>query len=109
MAEGVSWLLHIDADELFWVDMDKDAFAGSAAVLFEKLSSKKFTHASFMNDEILPETANYADKSFPLTPFHQRTLFKVELDMIITNILTSVIIVAIVDDNIQSRRAGDSE
>jgi len=76
MVEGVSWLLHIDADELFWVDMEKDAFAGSAGVLFEKLSSKKFTHASFMNDEIMPESANYADKNFPFTPFHQRTLFK---------------------------------
>ena len=77
MAEGVTWLLHIDADELFYVNVERDELPGSAAVMFRKLSEKKFTHASFMNDEILPETPNYADKRFPMTPFHQRTLFKV--------------------------------
>lgn len=77
MAEDVTWLLHIDADELFYVDVDNAKTPGSAAVMFERLSQKKFTHASFMNDEILPETASYEDKRHPMTPFHQRTLFKV--------------------------------
>jgi len=74
LAEGVSWLLHIDADELFWVD-EKEA-SGSAKRIFETLSEKRFTHASFMNDEILPETPNFENEQLPKTPFHQRTLFK---------------------------------
>ena len=60
LAEGVSWLLHIDADELFWVD-EKEA-SGSAKRIFETLSEKRFTHASFMNDEILPETPNFENE-----------------------------------------------
>ena len=60
LAEGVSWLLHIDADELFWVD-EKQA-SGSAKRIFDTLSEKRFTHASFMNDEILPETPNFENE-----------------------------------------------
>jgi len=74
LENSVTWLLHIDADELFYVDQNE--MKGSAAVLFQRLSEKKFTHASFMNDEILPESPNYTNKKLPLTPFHQRTLFK---------------------------------
>ena len=73
-AEGVTWLLHIDADELFYVD--KPDFDGAAAKVFENLSAKKFTHAAFFNDEIMPESPLYTDKNQPKTPFHQRTLFK---------------------------------
>ena len=79
--EGVTWLLHIDADELFYVDdTGDDSLDGSAAKIFNNLSRKQFTHASFFNDEILPESANYNDKNQPLTPFHQRTLFKVDIN-----------------------------
>ena len=76
LAEGVTWLLHIDADELFY-DSNAEELDGSAAKVFEALSRKEFTHASFFNDEILPESASYTDKKQLLTPFHQRTLFKV--------------------------------
>ena len=54
----------------------------STIKVFEYLSRKQFTHASFFNDEILPETANYEDRTQPKTPFHQRTLFKVGLGYI---------------------------
>ena len=74
--EGVTWLLHIDADELFY-DSNAEELDGSAAKVFEALSRKEFTHASFFNDEILPESASYTDKKQLMTPFHQRTLFKV--------------------------------
>ena len=80
MGEDVTWLLHIDADELFYVDQPNKDYSGTAAMLFQKLSKKEFTHASFMNDENLPETPNFADKNHPKTPFHQRTLFKVFLN-----------------------------
>ena len=76
LAEGVTWLLHIDADELFY-DSNAEELDGSAAKVFEALSRKEFTHASFFNDEILPESASYTDKKQLMTPFHQRTLFKV--------------------------------
>ena len=66
LAEGVSWLLHIDADELFWVD-EKEA-SGSAKRIFNTLSEKRFTHASFMNDEILPETPNFENSQVKLLP-----------------------------------------
>lgn len=75
LAEGVTWLLHIDADELFY-DSNAEELDGSAAKVFESLSKKEFTHASFFNDEILPESASYTDKKQLKTPFHQRTLFK---------------------------------
>jgi len=71
---SVTWLLHIDADELFYVD--KDDYDGGAAKVFENLSTRQFTHAAFFNDEIMPESARFVDKEQPQTPFHQRTLFK---------------------------------
>ena len=87
LAEGVTWLLHIDADELFY-DSNAQELDGSAAKVFEALSRKEFTHASFFNDEILPETASYTDKKQLMTPFHQRTLFKVRFSDILYTVYT---------------------
>uniref|UniRef100_A0A0G4FRQ5 Glycosyltransferase family 92 protein n=1 Tax=Chromera velia CCMP2878 TaxID=1169474 RepID=A0A0G4FRQ5_9ALVE len=52
--EGLSWVLHIDADELFlpFVPSDFRHLYGSARRLFLNLSARGFTHARFQNDEI---------------------------------------------------------
>eukprot|EP00123_Amoebidium_parasiticum_P015068 comp22767_c0_seq1/m.35594 comp22767_c0_seq1/g.35594 ORF comp22767_c0_seq1/g.35594 comp22767_c0_seq1/m.35594 type:complete len:628 (-) comp22767_c0_seq1:530-2413(-) len=85
-ADNVDWLLHIDSDELFHLqDLDLKALdninpvpnkAGNARDLFKELSSRRYTHAAFFNDENLPENPNFTKKNLLKTPFHQITLFK---------------------------------
>lgn len=81
--DGVDWLLHIDADELFHLPglaldglgMGGTNRVGNARDLFKGLSKQRYTHAAFFNDENLPEAVNFHSKA-PATPFHQNTLMK---------------------------------
>lgn len=72
-ADDLNWLLHIDADELFWVERLK---SGAAPPFFQWLHEQGITHATFFNDEVVPLTPNFDYKKRPKDPFHQRLHFK---------------------------------
>ena len=72
-ADDLDWLLHIDADELLWIERLKSSCARS---FFQQLSDQGITHAMLFNDEVVPLTPNFDFKKRPKDPFHQRLHFK---------------------------------
>eukprot|EP00795_Rhopilema_esculentum_P013809 gene13809-4738_t len=72
-ADGVNWLLHMDADELFWIERLKSGIARS---FFKQLHNRKITHLTLINDEMIPLTAELDFKNRKKDPFHQRMHFK---------------------------------
>ena len=72
-ADDLDWLIHIDADEILWIERLK---SGSARSFFQQLSNQGITHAIIFNDEVVPLTPNYDYKKRPKDPFHQRMHFK---------------------------------
>ena len=72
-ADNLNWLLHMDSDELFWVDKLK---SGAVRSFFAQLHKQDITHAIFFNDEVVPVTPNFDYKKRPKDPFHQRMHFK---------------------------------
>ena len=72
-ADDLDWLVHIDADELVWIERLK---SGCARNFFRQLSNQGITHAILFNDEIVPLTPDYDFKKRPKDPFHQRMHFK---------------------------------
>lgn len=63
---NVGWLLHIDADELFF--LPTDITMAAAARHFEALTGQGYTHAQFLNDEVIPakleKMESYFDKEW---------------------------------------------
>eukprot|EP00795_Rhopilema_esculentum_P013807 gene13807-4736_t len=72
-ADGVNWLLHMDADELFWIERLKSGIARS---FFKQLHNRKITHLTLINDEMIPLTPEFDFKNRKKDPFHQRMHFK---------------------------------
>ena len=72
-ADGVNWLLHMDADELFWIERLKSGIARS---FFKQLHNHKITQLTLINDEMIPLTPEFDFKNRKKDPFHQRMHFK---------------------------------
>ena len=70
-ARGIDWLLHIDADELFYPGP-----RGDAATHFRALSQRDVATFCYYNHEAVPETHGIVD------PFREVTLFKRSLEVV---------------------------
>ena len=71
LAHALDWLLHVDADELFY-----PGAAGDAAAHFGGLSKRQVATFCYCNHEAVPEDHNVVD------PFRDVTLFKRCLELI---------------------------
>jgi hypothetical protein len=90
--EGIAWLLHIDADELFYVvpqgASNVEALYGSASRLFDGLRKLGVTHAHFLNDELLP---SLRVKNTTLSIFEQHLWFKRSVTVVADPVAHSVV------------------
>eukprot|EP00794_Sanderia_malayensis_P017692 gene17692-19460_t len=72
-ADNIAWLLHIDSDEIFWL---QGLTPGIARSFFAQLTNRGITHATIFNDEVALKTPDYTSEKLPKDPFHQRLFFK---------------------------------
>ena len=70
-ARGIDWLLHVDADELFYPGP-----GGDASAHFGELSSARVSTFCYMNHEAVPEAHGVSDA------FREVTLFKRSLELV---------------------------